>query len=249
MIRYEELKDYTVIVTGGTRGIGRAISEAFLDQGSRVIALYRGDEESAARFREARQAFPLEVQRLDIADAAAVEAFFARFDRERGEGALDALVNNAGIRRDNVVGMMPTEDWDAVLRTNLTGTYLMSKMAALRMLSKRFGRVINITSPSGKYGFMGQANYAASKAGQVAFAKSMAKETAKRGITVNCVSPGYIDTDLIADLPEEMKKRYREEVPMKRFGRVEEIAAATLFLASRDASYITGTVLEVTGGI
>ena len=125
----------------------------------------------------------------------------------------------------------------------------MTKLGLLRMLPSRYGRIVNITSPSGTLGFAGQANYAAAKAGQVAFAKSVSKEVAKRKITVNCVSPGFIDTDLIADLPEEQKQAYRDQVPIKRFGKTEEVATAVLFLLSREASYINGAVLEVTGGL
>jgi 3-oxoacyl-[acyl-carrier protein] reductase len=145
--------------------------------------------------------------------------------------------------------MMSVEDWDDVIHTNLTGTYHMSKLAVQHLMRRRYGRIVNITSPIGRYGFAGQANYAASKAGQEAFTRSLSKEVASRKITVNCVSPGFIDTDFIADLPEDQKKKYLSQVPMKRFGTVEEVARAVLFLADRDSAYVNGAVLEITGGI
>ncbi|OGV52068.1 MAG: beta-ketoacyl-ACP reductase [Lentisphaerae bacterium GWF2_52_8] len=237
----------TVIVSGGTRGIGRATSEAFLRAGASVIASYLGNAEAAAAFQRDWKDYPLELARFDVSDYKQVEDFFTQFDKSHPQ--LHVLVNNAGIRKDNIVGMMPPEDWRAVLDTNLTGTYNMSKFAVMRMMPGRFGRIICVSSPSGKIGFMGQANYAAAKAGQVAFAKSLSKETAKKGITVNCISPGFIETELIADLPEELRKEYRGMVPMKRFGQASEVAESVLFLASKEAAYITGTVLEVTGGL
>jgi len=148
-----------------------------------------------------------------------------------------------------VMGLMPVDDWRRVLAVNLDGTYNMSKLAVMAMSRQRFGRIISITSPSGARGFAGQANYAASKAGQVALAKSLSKEVAKRKITVNCVSPGFIDTELLVDISDEQKKAFIDMVPMKRFGTTEEVAHAVLFLASKEAAYITGTTLEVTGGI
>ncbi len=235
------------IVTGGTRGIGAAISAAFLAAGADVTATYVGNDVAAAAFREAHPGRPLAVVRCDVADYAAVEAFFGEYDR--AHPALDVLVNNAGIRRDGVVGMMPPEDWQAVLATHLTGTFQMSKFGLLKMLQKRYGRIITVTSPSGRIGFVGQANYAAAKAGQVGFTKTLAREAARRGITVNCVCPGFIETELLADIPAELKQEYRKQVPVQRFGTPEEVAAAVLFLASPEAGYITGSVLDVTGGI
>ncbi len=239
-----------VVVTGGTRGIGRAISLAFLAAGAaKVHATYAGNETAAAELKTlAGDAAPrLETHRSDVGDYAAAEAFFKML-MDRGE-PLHVLVNNAGIRRDGVVGMLSPEHWDAVLRTNLGGTYAMSKFAVLMMMRARYGRIISITSPSGKLGFEGQANYAAAKAGQVAFSRSLSKEVARRGITVNCVSPGFIETDFIADLPEEQAKAYRELVPLRRFGKPEEVAHAILFLAGREAAYITGATLDITGGL
>jgi len=238
-----------VIVTGGTRGIGRAISEAFLSAGARVLATYTANAEAAAEFAEDNSASSdrLELVRFDVADYVAVESFY--HDLGSRIDALDILVNNAGIRRDAVVGMLRAEDWETVIRTNLGGVYNMSKFAVQKMMQARFGRIITITSPAGRIGFEGQANYAASKAGQIAFTKSLAREVAKRGITANCVSPGFIETDFIRDLPPEQAKRYRAMVPLRRFGQAPEVAAAVLFLASCEAAYINGAVLEVTGGL
>ncbi len=242
-----DLKGYNAIVTGGTRGIGLAISEALLENGVSVTAIYASNDTAAQAMAEKWKDHQLALQKLDISNYHEVEAFFEKFDKEHD--SLELLVNNAGIRRDSVLGMMPKNDWDKVIDINLTGTFNMSKFALMKMLQNKFGRIITITSPSGALGFAGQANYAASKAGQVALSKSLAKEAARRSITVNCVSPGFIDTDLIADLPEEMLKAYKKQVPLGRFGKPAEIAAAVLFLASREAAYITGSVLEVTGGI
>jgi 3-oxoacyl-[acyl-carrier protein] reductase len=159
------------------------------------------------------------------------------------------LVNNSGIRKDNLTASMLLSEWNDVINTNLTGTFLMSKHAVLSMMKNRYGRIVNISSIGGSLGLPGQANYAASKAGQIAISKTLSKEVAKRGITVNNVCPGFIDTELLADLPEEQKKEYTKSVPMKRFGNVSEVASAVLFLASKEASYITGASLEITGGL
>jgi 3-oxoacyl-[acyl-carrier protein] reductase len=247
MIQYD-FSGQTVIVTGGTRGIGAAVGRAFYAAGARVMALYAGNHERAKAFAaEFDEPERMHVHSVDVSDYAAVEAFFR--DVVAACGSLEILVNNAGIRRDNIVGMLPQEDWQAVLDTNLGGTYAVSKFAVQAMMTNRYGRIINMTSPSGRMGFAGQANYAASKAGQVAFAKSLAKEVAKRKITVNCVSPGFVDTEFIGALPEEQLKAYKAMVPLRRFARTEEIAHAVLFLASEEAAYVTGTVLEVSGGL
>ena len=240
--------DQTAIVTGGTRGIGRAAAEAFLAAGADVICLYGGDERAAEQMRaEHEKAGGLRVQRLDVADADAVQAFWRGLEKD--EIVPQILVNNAGIRRDNVLAMMPEEDWRRVMDVNLGGVFNMSKYGVQTMSGKRYGRIVNITSPSGALGFEGQANYAASKAGMVALSRSLSKEVARRGITVNCVSPGFIETDFIRDLPEEQAKKYKATVPMRRFGKAQEVADAILFLASRESAYITGAVLEVTGGL
>lgn len=244
-----DFKDQTIVVTGGTRGIGRAVSEAFLASGGRVIATYQGNTASAEKFQSANQTCSdrLDLQRFDVSQPAEVEQFFSYMDRTYGK--FEILVNNSGIRRDAVLGMMKQSDWTQVMDTNLTGTFNMSKQAVRCFMRQRYGRIISITSPVGRMGFAGQTNYAASKAGQVALSLSLAKEVASRGITVNCVSPGFIETDFIADLAEEQKKVYLNQVPLKRFGTAEEVARCVLFLASRQSSYITGTVLEIAGGL
>ncbi len=242
-----DFKDQRVIITGGTRGIGRAVSEAFLKAGAKVIATYKSNQTAADAFLAANKKFEdkITLKPFDVSDSAAVETFF----KELGQDTFEVLINNSGIRRDSIVGMMKEEDWRAVIDANLTGVFLMSKLAVQHLMQKRYGRIITITSPIGHFGFTGQANYAASKAGQVAFTKSLSKEVAKRGITANCVSPGFIDTEFIADLPDEQRKGYLNQVPLKRFGQPEEVAQAILFLASREAAYINGAVLEVTGGL
>lgn len=225
------------------------MAEAFLAAGAQVIATYRSDTSAAQAFQKANEAHKdrLHLRQFDISEHDEVVAFFK--DVEQHFKQFEILVNNSGIRRDSVVGMMSVEDWDAVIHTNLTGTYHMSKLAVQHLMRHKYGRIINITSPIGRYGFAGQANYAASKAGQEAFTRSLSKEVASRKITVNCVSPGFIDTDFIADLPEDQKKKYLSQVPVKRFGTVEEVARAVLFLADRDSAYVNGAVLEITGGL
>jgi 3-oxoacyl-[acyl-carrier protein] reductase len=239
----------TVLVTGGTRGIGAAISSAFLKAGAQVIAVFGGNVERAEQFKveTGELADRLELVQLDVSDFEAVKAWFDGF--ETAERKLDVLVNNAGIRKDSILALMGHKEWQRVIDVNLTGCYSMCKFALMNMTPNRYGRIINITSPSGQLGFPGQGNYAASKAGMIALTKSVAKEVARRKITANCVSPGFIETELIDDLPEEIMKAHKKSVPMQRFGTVDEIAHAVQFLACKESSYVTGAVLEVTGGI
>lgn len=240
-----DFKDQRVIVTGGTRGIGAGITRAFLAAGAHVTATYTSNAAAAEAFRaECDVGERLALAAFDVSDVDAVDAFYAGLS-----APLQVLVNNAGIRKDQIVGMLPAADWRRVMEVNLDGTFYMSKGAVKAMSRQRYGRIVNITSPSGELGFPGQANYAASKAGQVAMARSLAKEVARRNITVNCVSPGFIDTELLADLSEEHKKGFLGMVPMQRFGTPSEVAHAVLFLASKEASYITGSTVHVTGGI
>jgi len=243
-----DLRGQKAVVTGAGRGIGRAVSEVLLEAGATVIGVYGGNDEAAAQFLETcSHAERLRLQRLDVADYRAVSAFFRQLEEEYD--TLDILVNNAGIRRDAVLAMMPEEDWRRVIDVNLTGGYIMSKFAILLMMKQKYGRIIFVTSPMGRLGFAGQANYAASKAGQVGLMKSLAREVAKRRITVNAVSPGFIETDFLRDLPADRLSEYKKMVPAGRFGRAEEIGDAVLFLAGPRAAYINGAVLEVTGGL
>lgn len=244
-----DLFGQTAVVSGGTRGIGAAVSRALLRAGATVVATYATNREQAEAFCTSvgDEAERLRVVSFDVADYAECERFFATFD-ERHE-RLDILVCNAGIRRDAVVALMPEDDWRRVLDVNLSGTFHLCKLAVQRMVTNRYGRILCITSPSERIGFPGQGNYAASKAGQVALVKSLAKEVARRGITVNAVSPGFTETDLIADLPAEQAKAYRTQVPLRRFAKPEEVAYAVCSLAAPEAAYITGAVLEVSGGL
>ena len=249
MITYD-FNNQTALVTGATRGIGRAIAERFLAAGARVIGTYVSNDEAAAAFVKdnAQNSGRLEVRKCDVADYEQTEALFKALESSHPQG-IDILVNNSGVRKDAVLAMMTPQDWHTVLTVNLTGTFNMSKFAVLAMMRKRYGRIINITSPCADFGFPGQSNYAASKAGQIGLTRSLSKEVATRGITVNCVSPGFIGTDLIKDLPEKLREQYLAQIPLKRFGKADEVAACVLFLASKDAAYVTGTVLEVTGGL
>jgi 3-oxoacyl-[acyl-carrier protein] reductase len=244
-----EFEGKTAVVTGATRGIGRAISEALLARGATVIGLYGGNQEAAEAFAgECSHYGPrLRLRQIDVSDYQAAAGFFAELEEEFD--TLDMLVNCAGIRRDGVLAMMKEDDWRRVLDVNLTGGYIMAKFAVPLMMKQKFGRIVFITSPMGHLGFAGQSNYAASKAGQIGLMKSLSKEVAKRKITVNCVSPGFIDTDFIGDLPEAQVKEYKKMVPAGRFGTPTEVAEAVLFLLGDRAAYINGAVLEITGGL
>lgn len=244
-----DFKDQVVVITGGTRGIGRGLTEAFLKAGATVYATYARNDQAANEFKESKAEFGdrLILSKFDVTNSKQIQSFFSTL--ESSSNRLDILINNSGIRKDNMLAMMPDEEWQNVLDTNLGGTFLMSKYAVPLMMKNRYGRIINMSSIGGRLGLPGQANYAASKAGQEAISKVLSKELGKRGITVNNILPGFIETELIADLPEEQVKEYKKQVPLKRFGKIEEVASAVLFLASKEASYITGASLEVTGGL
>ena len=244
-----DFKGQTVIITGGTRGIGKAIAESFLKAGATVIDTYSTNEAAMAQFRQDNRQFAedIDVQKLDVTKYEEVQKFFKYIDTKYS--SIEVLVNNAGIRKDSVLAMMKESDWHDVLNVNLTGVFYMCKFAVRSLLRKRYGRIINIGSVMERYAFEGQANYAASKAGLSALTKSLSKELATRGITVNCVSPGFIETELIQDLPDKLREAYLDRIPAKRFGSPEEVAACVLFLASKEASYVTGSNLEVTGGL
>jgi|TARA_B110001454_G_scaffold200191_1_gene205593 3-oxoacyl-[acyl-carrier protein] reductase len=242
-------KGQTAVVTGGTRGIGRGISEALLKAGVKVIATYQSNDKAAKEFEKSNEEYSdfLDLRSFDVTKYGQVEGFYRYVEQTYGE--FQILVHGSGIRIDSVVGMMHESDWRKVIDTNLTGTFNMCKLAVQNMMRKKYGRIIILTSPIGKFGFPGQSNYAASKAGQVAFMKSLSKEVASRKITVNCVSPGFIDTDFIGDLSKEQKQAYLDMVPLRRFGSPEDVAHPVLFLVSTEAAYITGSTIEVTGGL
>jgi 3-oxoacyl-[acyl-carrier protein] reductase len=237
------------VITGGTRGIGLAVAKRLAGDGYDVLLTYRGDAAAAAAAKDglAGSGRQVEVIAADIstADGAgrAIEAAMQSL------GRLDVLVNNAGITRDTLLMRMSDDDWDAVLTTNLKGAFLTSKAAIRPMLRQRSGRIVNITSVIGQVGNAGQANYAAAKAGLIGFTKSLAKEVGSRGITVNAIAPGFIDTRLTAALPDEMKTMLLERTPLNRLGTPEDVAGAVAFLVGPDASFITGHTLTVDGGL
>ena len=241
--------DQTVIVTGGTRGLGKAFTKMFLENGAKVFATYAGNEEAAKSLVAecGNLAEKLVTVKFDVSDYKAVETFFTEFDKNNSR--LDVLINNSGIRKDNVLAAMSIEDWSSVVSINLTGTFNMCKFGVKSMMRNKYGRIINISSPCSHFGFQGQANYAASKAGQIGLSRSLSKEVAKRKITVNTISPGFIETDLINDLKPEMVEEYKNMIPMKRFGTTEEVAYMVAFLASKEATYITGSNFDVAGGL
>ncbi len=238
-----------VIVTGGTRGIGAGITESFLKAGATVIATYSGNDSAAQNFKEKLAHFghKLAIKKFNVSKTSEVEAFFKDYQNEFP--TLEVLINNAGIRRDQIIATMTEDEWDNVIDTNLKGSYNMTRFAVLEMMKNRYGRIVNMSSIGGKLGLPGQANYAASKAGQIALSLSVAKEVAKRNITINNVCPGFIETELLADLPDEQVKEYKSQVPMKRFGKVEEVAHAVLFFAAKESAYITGAQLDIAGGL
>jgi 3-oxoacyl-[acyl-carrier protein] reductase len=244
-----KFNDQRIIVTGGTRGIGRGITESFLKEGATVIATYASNDTAANNFKEEMIQYGenLVLKKFDVSSSKDCDQFFSEIDNEFS--SIEVLINNSGIRKDNLTASMTDDEWDQVLNINLKGTFNMSKRAVLLMMKNRYGRIINISSIGGALGLAGQANYAASKAGQIALSKTLSKEVAKRKITVNNIAPGFIETELIADLPADQVSEYKKKVPMKRFGTVDEVASAVKFLASKEASYITGATLEISGGL
>ena len=237
------------IVTGGTRGIGLAIAHRLANDGYDLLITNRGDTEGANSAKDELAAHGHRVEvfsgDLSIGDQAGAMIEFAMTTF----GKIDLLVNNAGITKDTLIMRMSEEDWDAVLSSNLKSVFLCSKAAIRPMLRQRSGRIINITSVVGLVGNAGQANYAAAKAGMVGLTKSLAKEVGSRGITVNAVAPGFIETRLTDVLPAEMKEQLLKQTPLGRFGSPEDVAGAVSFLASDSASFITGHVLTVDGGL
>ena len=227
----------SVLVTGGNRGIGKAIAEAFAAEGDQVAVTYRSGEPPEGFLGV----------RCDVTSAEDVERAFAEV--EAAHGPVEVLVGNAGVTRDTLVLRMTDDDWDTVLDTNLTGSYRVVKRAAKGMLRLRRGRVVLISSVVGLMGSPGQVNYAASKAGLVGMARSLARELGSRSITANVVAPGFVETEMTAVLPEEQKATYLAQIPLGRYAATEEVAAAVVWLASPGAAYVTGAVIPVDGGL
>ncbi|HZZ93836.1 MAG TPA: 3-oxoacyl-ACP reductase FabG [Usitatibacter sp.] len=242
------LNGQVAIVTGASRGIGEGILHALARANATVVGTStseKGAEGITAALKAAGAKGEGRV--LDVQDAASCAAFVDKVQADLGAPAI--LVNNAGITRDNLLARMKDDEWDEIVAVNLKSVFVMSRSVLRGMMKARAGRIVNITSVVGHMGNPGQANYAASKAGVVGFTKSLAKEVGSRNITVNCVAPGFIDTDMTRSLGEEASKKLLEHVPLGRLGRVEDVAQAVVFLASANAAYITGATLHVNGGM
>lgn len=237
-----DFKDKIVLITGGSRGIGKAIAGSFADRGATVIVTYKNSIDENYFSSKSIQHY-----KCDVADLKSVQEITDKIIKEHTK--IDILVNNAGITKDGLLMRMSEDDWDAVVDTNLKGVFNMTKAVSRNMMSKRYGKIINITSIVGIIGNAGQANYVASKAGVIGFTKSIAKELASRNIYVNAVAPGFIATEMTDRLTEEVKQNYLNSIPLKKFGSGDDIAKAVMFLASGDSDYITGQTLCVDGGI
>ncbi len=243
------LKNKVALVTGASRGIGKAIALTLAGYGAIVVVNYCGSKEKADEIvnQIKENGGTAVAYQADVADFDMVKTMFADITKEFGR--IDILVNNAGITRDNLILKMSEEEFDAVINTNLKGVFNCLKQASRIMLKQKEGRIINISSISGVVGNPGQANYCAAKAGVIGITKSLAKELGSRGITVNAVAPGYINTDMTAVLKDELKEKITELIPLRRLGEVEDIAETIAFLASDKASYITGQIIQVDGGL
>ena len=242
------MQGQVALVTGASRGIGAAIAQALGKQGAVVIGTattQNGADQITAALQQA--GIKGAGLALDVNDAAQIEAVLKQIAEQFGEIAI--LVNNAGVTRDTLLMRMKEEDWDTVISTNLKSVYRMSQAVLRPMMKARYGRIINISSVVGHSGNAGQTNYCAAKAGMTGFTKSLAQEVGSRGITVNCVAPGFIDTDMTKELPEEQRTRLLQQIPLGRLGAADDIAAAVAFLASPSAGYVSGETLHVNGGM
>ena len=243
------LSGKTALVTGASRGIGRAIAVRFAAEGAFVVVNYAGNEAAAGETLAAvvSAGGNAVLSRFDVGNAAEVDAAVKAIVAERGR--IDILVNNAGVTRDNLLMRLTEDDFDAVVRTNLKGTFLVTKVVSRQMIRQRGGRIVNMSSVVGEMGNAGQSVYAATKAGILGFTKAMARELASREITVNAIAPGFITTDMTQALPEGARKEFAERIPLGRFGAPEEVAELALFLASDAAAYVTGQVVGINGGM
>lgn len=243
------MKGQNVLVTGGSRGIGRAVCEAFAKAGANVAVNFSGNVEKAEETVEACKAHGVDAfsVKADVADSAAVNDM-VKTVLERFQ-TVDVLVNNAGITKDNLIMRMKEEDFDAVINTNLKGVFNVSKALTRPMMKQRSGRIINVSSVVGVLGNAGQANYVASKAGVIGLTKSLARELSNRNILVNAVAPGFISTEMTDTLDEDMKKALLDQIPLGRLGQTEDVANVILFLAGEGASYMTGQTLHIDGGM
>jgi 3-oxoacyl-[acyl-carrier protein] reductase len=242
-----ELTNRVALVTGASRGIGRAIARALAAQGAVVVAAARGDHAGGAVAEIVAEGGRAEALALDVTDTAALERAPAGIVERHGR--LDILVSNAGITRDQLLLRMKRDDWDAVLATNLTATFVLAQAAMRPMLKQRAGRIIAVSSVVGQMGNAGQANYAASKAGLIGFCKALAREVASRSITVNVIAPGMIETDMTRAIADKAQVDWAAQIPLGRLGAADDVAAAACYLASDEAAYITGHVLAVNGGM
>lgn len=243
------IEQKVAVVTGASRGIGRAIAKKLAEDGMFVVINYRGNKELAESVKQEilENQGMAEIYACDVSDYDACETFFKTVVQTYGR--IDVLVNNAGITRDGLLMKMTEEDYDAVLQTNLKGPFYGIRFVSRQMLKQRSGRIINISSVSGILGNAGQANYCAAKAGVIGLTKSAARELASRGITVNAVAPGFICTEMTEVLSEEVQANVKKQIPLGQFGKPEDVAEAVAFLASEKARYITGQVLSVDGGM
>jgi 3-oxoacyl-[acyl-carrier protein] reductase len=242
-----DLTGRVALVTGASRGIGRAIAERFAQQGALVVAAARGDNARATADAIGASGGKAEAVSVDVTDTTALEQLPGKVVGTHGR--LDILVSNAGIARDQLLMRMKREDWDAVLATNLTAAFVLTQAAMRPMLRQRGGRIITVSSVVGQMGNAGQSNYAASKAGLIGFSKALAREVASRGITVNVIAPGMVDTDMTRAIADKAHTDWTAQIPLGRLGTVDDIAAAACYLASDEAAYITGHVLAVNGGM
>lgn len=243
------LKDRVCIITGGSRGIGKGIAAAFAKEGAKIVVNYYSQKDAAWKTADElveKYHTDIEVVRADVSKEEEVVEMVKK-TKERF-GTVDVLVNNAGAFRDSVVWKMDKTFWDEIVSTNLTGVFLCTKHVVPVMRERSWGRIVNISSVVGQIGTFGSSNYAASKSGIFGFTKAVAKEVANKNITVNCIALGYIETGMNVRLPEEIRRKILQEIPLKRFGDVEEVAGSVVFLCTKEASYITGQIININGG-